>query len=68
MNLNKVRGYRTMLGLTQEEMAKRLGVSTPTYRAYEEDPNKMSVETANKFLEVINEVDSHIKLDDVFSN
>ena len=57
-----------MLGLTQEEMAKKLGVSTPTYRTYEDYPSKMSVETANKFLEVINEVDSTITLNDIFSN
>ena len=57
-----------MLGLTQEEMAKKLGVSTPTYRTYEDEPNRMSVETANKFLEVVNEVDSSITLNDIFSN
>ena len=57
-----------MLGLTQEEMAKKIGVSTNTYLAYEKKPERMSVETANKFLEVVNEVDSSITLNDIFSN
>ena len=55
-----------MLGLTQEEMAKELGVSTPTYRTYEEDPTKMSIETANKFINIINRVDKNITLNDIF--
>ena len=57
-----------MLGLTQEEMAKKIGVSINTYLAYEKNPERMSVETANKFLEVVNEVDSSITLNDIFSN
>ena len=32
MNLkNKIRGYRTMLGLTQKEMAERLNISAQSY-------------------------------------
>lgn len=57
-----------MLGLTQDEMAKKLGVSTPTYRTYEDDPKKMSIETAKHFVEIINEVDKTITLNDVFFN
>ncbi|ELY5748096.1 helix-turn-helix transcriptional regulator [Streptococcus uberis] len=30
-NQNKVRGYRTMLGLTQKEMADELGISKQSY-------------------------------------
>lgn len=28
---NKIRGYRTMLGLTQKEMAERLNISAQSY-------------------------------------
>ena len=65
--MNKVRGFRTMVGMTQEEMAKELGVSINTYRAYEDNPEKMSVEIANKFIGIINKTDSTITMNDIFS-
>ena len=65
--MNKVRGFRTMVGMTQEEMAKELGVSLNTYRAYEDNPEKMSVEIANKFIGIINKTDSTITMNDIFS-
>lgn len=55
-----------MIGMTQEEMAKELGVSVNTYKAYETNPEKMSIDLAKKFVEVINQVDTTIKLDDIF--
>ena len=66
-SLNKVRGFRTMVGMTQEEMAKELGVSVNTYRAYEDNPEKMSVEIANKFIGIINKTDNTITMNDIFS-
>ena len=65
--MNKVRGFRTMVGMTQEEMAKELGVSLNTYRAYEDNPEKMSVEIANKFIGIINKTDNTITMNDIFS-
>lgn len=64
--MNKVKGYRTMLGLTQEEMAEKLGVSINTYAGYETNPEKMSITVAKKFLEVVNEVDNTITLNEIF--
>lgn len=65
--MNKVKGFRTMVGMTQEEMAKELGVSINTYRAYEDNPEKMSVEIANKFIGIINKTDNTITMNDIFS-
>lgn len=65
--MNKVRGFRTMVGMTQEEMAKELGVSINTYRTYEDNPEKMSVEIANKFIGIINKTDNTITMNDIFS-
>lgn len=55
-----------MLGLTQEEMAEKLGVSINTYAGYETNPEKMSITVAKKFLEVVNEVDNTITLNEIF--
>ena len=66
-SLNKVRGFRTMVGMTQEEMAKELGVSINTYRTYEDNPEKMSVEIANKFIGIINKTDNTVTMNDIFS-
>lgn len=30
-SLNKIKGYRNMLGLTQEQMGKKLGITKQTY-------------------------------------
>ena len=65
--MNKIKGYRTMLGLTQVEMAKKLGLSINTYRDLEENPEKMKLEQANKFVEIVNQVDNSITLNDIFS-
>lgn len=29
--MNKIKGYRNMLGLTQEELGKKLGISKQSY-------------------------------------
>jgi DNA-binding XRE family transcriptional regulator len=55
-----------MLNLNQEEMASKLGVSINTYNAYEKDPNKMSIDTAKKFIEVVKEKGITITLTDIF--
>ena len=65
--MNRVKGYRTMLGMTQEEMAKAIGVSINTYREMESNPEKFKIDQANKFLEVVNQVDNTITLNDIFS-
>lgn len=40
---------RVGAGLTQEQMAEKLGVSTVTYNSYERDPSKMQVKSLVKF-------------------
>ena len=55
-----------MLNLNQEEMASKLGVSINTYMGYEKDPNKMSIDTAKKFIEAVKERGISITLNDIF--
>lgn len=43
---------RVGMGLTQKEMAERLGVSVVTYRKYEETTRKMKLDTLIRFSKV----------------
>ena len=65
--VNLVKAYRTGAGLTQEQMAKAIDVHVNTYRALEENPTKLSVEQAKKFVEEINRFDPSVKASDIFS-
>lgn len=40
---------RAMSGLTQGEMAKKLGISSATYLKYEHNPGQMKIKTAVEF-------------------
>lgn len=61
--LNKVKGYRAMLGLTQEEMANKLGLSRASYTNKETNKNftqseKLALESIFKSLG-INDADAN---------
>lgn len=64
--MNKVKGFRTMLGMTQLEMANELGISDNTYRTLENNPDKFTLEQMNKFLDVVKRVDPSVKAEDIF--
>lgn len=51
---------RSMTGLTQEKMAKELGISVATYISYEHYKTFMRMDTAHKLSEVTN-----IELNDI---
>ncbi|CAB1239968.1 Cro-like protein, phage associated [Ruminococcaceae bacterium BL-4] len=44
-----VKQARQVSGKTQEQIAKLLGFSTPTYRKYEKNPEKMTMKSAENF-------------------
>ena len=49
-----LRQARNLAGITQAEMAKKLGVSRAMYRPYEQYLTLMRVDKANKFSQVTN--------------
>ena len=57
-----------MIGLSQEEMAEKLGVHVNTYISWEEDPKKFKVDKAFAFLEEIKKFDATVKFEDIFLN
>lgn len=46
-------GFRKSTGLSQKELAKKLGVSQQTYQAFEANPKKASVERLYKILTIL---------------
>ena len=66
--MNKVKGYRTMINKTQEEMATILGIHVNTYKSWEDNPMKFKVNEAYRFLEEVNKVDPKVKFEDIFLN
>lgn len=54
---------RAGVGLSQEEMAEKIGVGKQTYFNYEKDPAKMKVETLLKFVKETGVEISNLKLE-----
>ena len=52
--MNSLKKYRYEHDLTQEEMAKMLGVSDSSYSLYENNKREMTYKTLIKFLELRN--------------
>lgn len=48
-----LKAARGMTEMTQQEMAKMLGISTTTYRNYEDGKREMPLSTAFKFSDIV---------------
>lgn len=64
--VNKVKGYRNMVGITQAEMAKKIGVSERSYVAKENDISKFTVNELSAVIQVLNEHNLNVKMADLF--
>lgn len=51
---NKVRAFRAGAGITQDQMAKALGMTRRTYQAKEDGTSAWKAPEMNKFIETIN--------------
>lgn len=67
LTVNKVRGYRNMLGLSQTEMAKLIGISSKQSYSQKEN-NKISFndEEKKRFKLVVEQYFPNITIDDIF--
>lgn len=51
---NNIRSLRVKANLTQEEVAKKLGVTRQQYYLYEKEPLKIKVKTLLKLADILN--------------
>lgn len=62
----RVRGYRTMLGLTQEQISKLIGISKQSYSLKERGRIKFSDNEKVKLKKIFKEVKNDITIDEIF--
>lgn len=65
-DVNKIKGYRVMAGITQAEMAKKIGIGERTYTTKEQDIRKFTVSELDALVKVLNECNLNIKISDLF--
>lgn len=51
---NRVKSIRVGAGLTQDQIAEALGMSTRTYKSREDGSSDWKLQEMNKFIEIIN--------------
>lgn len=66
VQLNKIAGYRVMLGLTQRDIADKLNISSQSYS--NKETGKTSFNDKEKIIlkEFFNEIDNSLTIDDLF--
>ncbi|HFU4432911.1 TPA: helix-turn-helix transcriptional regulator [Streptococcus suis] len=63
---NKIRGYRNMLGLTQEQLGEKLGMTKQSYHNKEVGKNSFSDDEKMKFKQLLLPLFPDITLEDIF--
>lgn len=66
MSPNKIKGYRNMLGLTQEQMGKKLGITKQTYHNKEIVRNSFSDKEKMTFKQLLLPFFPNITIEDIF--
>lgn len=51
---NNMKSCRVRVGLTQDGLAKLLGISRATYNDYEKNPQTVKIETYRKIADILN--------------
>lgn len=66
MDINKVSGYRTMLNLTQQQMANHLGITSQTYSNKERGQRSFTDNEKLKIKKLFQKIDINLTIDDIF--
>lgn len=66
-SINKVKGYRVMVGLTQEEMAERIGVSSRTYKTKENSNGLFTINELSRIKEVLKSAGINVTIDELIN-
>lgn len=64
--MNKVAGYRKMLGFTQKGMAKKFGISTQAYWKKEKGDTQFNDKEKLLFKELLKPLFPEITIDEIF--
>lgn len=64
-NINKVKGFRTMASLTQEELAKKLNISLRAYQNKEQGITSFTVEELVGIKSILTEKGLTVSLDEL---
>lgn len=64
--VNKIKGYRNMLGLSQEQLGKKLGISKQAYYNKESGKNSFSDSEKLKFKALLLPLFPDISIEDIF--
>ncbi|WP_345917259.1 helix-turn-helix domain-containing protein [Eremococcus coleocola] len=65
-NINKVKGYRNMLGLTQTQIADKLNITKQSYSRKEIGKAKFTDQEKIKLKEIFRFINPTITIDDIF--
>lgn len=66
MNMSLLIGYRRLTGLTQENMAKIIGISLSSYKMKEKGLSEFKHSEMIKFYKVVQSVNPNISFEDIF--
>ena len=66
MESNKIRGYRNMLGLTQEQLGKKLNISRQSYHNKESGKTRFTDSEKMTFKNLLIPLFPNINLEDIF--
>lgn len=64
--MNKIAGYRKMLGLTQEELANKIGISRSSFQSKENGKFPFKQTEMKKIVTVFQQADLNVTLDSLF--
>lgn len=66
-NFNKIKSFRVGAGITQDQMAEKLGMSTKTYKSREDNRTDWKLSEMNAFVNAINEaIGENYSIKDIF--